>query len=81
MIRTDVVLRPELAGLFTLRAEASPGCLRIEVEDAGGPVGEGWRSGPGDAYRIGHMVSQSLVVQVAPPTVTVMRAPGGGPLR
>jgi hypothetical protein len=24
---------------------------------------------------------QSLVVQVAPPTVTVIRAPGGGPLR
>ena len=27
------------------------------------------------------MAIQSLVVQVAPPTVTVIRAPGGGPLR
>ena len=26
-------------------------------------------------------VRQSLVVQVAPPTVTAIRAPGGGPLR
>jgi hypothetical protein len=26
-------------------------------------------------------IGQSLVVQVAPPTVTVILAPGGGPLR
>jgi serine/threonine-protein kinase RsbW len=29
-------------GAFTLRAEVGPDCVRIEVEDAGGP----WRDGP-----------------------------------
>jgi hypothetical protein len=47
------------------------------------------RSGPGRAAsRVTHArdwsavrVRQSLVAQVAPPTVTVICAPGGGPLR
>lgn len=34
-------------GAFTLRAEACRDCLRIEVEDAGGP----WRDGPRDDGR------------------------------
>ena len=34
-------------GAFTLRAEVHPDCLRIEVEDAGGP----WRDGPRDDGR------------------------------
>jgi anti-sigma regulatory factor (Ser/Thr protein kinase) len=34
-------------GAFTLRAEVSQGCLRIEVEDAGGP----WRDGLRDDGR------------------------------
>ena len=34
-------------GAFTLRAEACHDCLRIEVEDAGGP----WRDGPRDDGR------------------------------
>ena len=34
-------------GAFTLRAEAGPDRLRIEVEDAGGP----WRAGPRDDSR------------------------------
>ncbi len=34
-------------GAFTLRAEVQPDCLRIEVEDGGGP----WRDGPRDDGR------------------------------
>jgi anti-sigma regulatory factor (Ser/Thr protein kinase) len=34
-------------GAFTLRAEVHPDCLRIEVEDGGGP----WRDGPRDDGR------------------------------
>ncbi len=34
-------------GAFTLRAEVHPDCLRIEVEDGGGP----WRGGPRDDGR------------------------------
>ena len=34
-------------GAFTLRAEVHPDCLRIEVEDAGGP----WRDRPRDDGR------------------------------
>ena len=34
-------------GAFTLRAEVHPDCLRIEVEDGGGP----WRDGPNDDGR------------------------------
>ena len=34
-------------GVFTLRAEIRAGCLRIEVEDAGGP----WRDGARDDSR------------------------------
>ena len=34
-------------GAFTLRAEVHPDCLRIEVEDAGGP----WRDRPHDDGR------------------------------
>jgi serine/threonine-protein kinase RsbW len=34
-------------GTFTVRAEITSDCLRIEVEDAGGP----WRDGPSDDSR------------------------------
>ena len=38
----------------------------------------GWRLLHGPKLRLS---SQSLVVQVAPPTVTVISTPGGGPFR
>ena len=37
----------QIRGTFTLRAEVHPDCLRIEVEDGGGP----WRDGPRDDGR------------------------------